>query len=362
MNPVRTPLIEAAINNHADIVTMLLDRRVDVAYKTRLRTTAASLTRVHGNVEIQKVLEMREGLQFAHDALLRAITLSDVEYVGADAEGSYSCSFVPLCPNRAVRKMVGDGEMYKRNHLSVLEQRLRDVITELAADTERESALVAEISAAEEVIRACYVEMYGEGWDKPDDDAPQFGEFKEVVVRPPTPPRVPRAYRGTQGALRVCTAELAAVQENLRYLKAEVACVLYPVWLVSHACVLLQKIALHKRIWVAKLLRFRSFTGHTALAWAASLNCEEIVDVLYTHGANISVDDDVLITSADLIRAAWSYYKWKCSEERGRIESFVLRYTRDALEMVHLLVVLRRRRTIRRSCRVPVCEALYNCR
>ena len=74
----RTPLIEAAANNHAAIVTMLLDRRVDVAYKTRTRTTAAMVTRLHGNVEIQKVLELREHLQLAHDALLRAITLGDV--------------------------------------------------------------------------------------------------------------------------------------------------------------------------------------------------------------------------------------------------------------------------------------------
>lgn len=77
----RTPLIEAAVNNHASIVTMLLDRRVNVAYRTRTRTTAAMLTRLHGNVEIQKVLEMREGLQLAHDALLRAISVNDIEYV-----------------------------------------------------------------------------------------------------------------------------------------------------------------------------------------------------------------------------------------------------------------------------------------
>ena len=77
----RTPLIEAAVNNHTSIVTMLLDRRVNVAYRTRTRTTAAMLTRLHGNVEIQKVLEMREGLQLAHDALLRAISVNDIEYV-----------------------------------------------------------------------------------------------------------------------------------------------------------------------------------------------------------------------------------------------------------------------------------------
>jgi hypothetical protein len=83
-------------------------------------------------------------------------------------------------------------------------------------------------------------------------------------------------------------------------------------WLVSS-----QKVELHKKIWVARLLRFRSFTGHTALCWAAALDHEEIVDLLFLHGGNPSVDDDVLIASADLIRAAWHYYCWKKSPQRA---------------------------------------------
>ena len=119
---------------------------------------------------------------------------------------------------------------------------------------------------------------------------------------------------------------------------------------------------MHKKIWVARLLRFRSFTGHTALAWAAALDHEEIVDVLYLHGGNISVDDDVLIASADLIRYAWMFYKWKRSPQRAAIASVVFRMTKDAWEGVHLQVVLKRRRAIRASCRVPIIEALYNSR
>ena len=65
--------------------------------------------------------------------------------------------------------------------------------------------------------------MYGEGWDQPDDDAPQFGEFKQVIVRPRTPDVVPRRYRGTQGALRINRVELEEVQANLRYLVVEVS-------------------------------------------------------------------------------------------------------------------------------------------
>ena len=239
--------------------------------------------------------------------------------------------------------MVADGEMYKQNHLYVLEARLAETITEVAQKTARETELVEEVAEAEAVIRDCYNEMYGVGWDAPPDDAPQFGEFKTEIVRPPTPERVPRRYRGTQGALRMAKKELEQVQQDLRYLVVE------------------QKL-LRKRIWVAKLLRFRSFTGHTALAWAAALDHDEIVDVLYTHGGNISVDDDVLIASADLIKASFKYYHWKTSAERAEIASVVLRFSRDALELVNLMVVLKRRRAIRAGCRVPVCEALYNSR
>jgi hypothetical protein len=53
------------------------------------------------------------------------------------------------------------------------------------------------------------------------------------------------------------------------------------------------------------------------LAWAAALDHEEIVDLLFLHGGNPSVDDDVLIASADLIRAAWHYYCWKKSPQRA---------------------------------------------
>jgi hypothetical protein len=87
----RTPLGEAAAHNNLHIVQMLLDRRVDVTYKTRQRTTASMLARLHGNEEVLKVLEMREGLQRAHDALIRAITLSDVEY-GAVQLCASACS------------------------------------------------------------------------------------------------------------------------------------------------------------------------------------------------------------------------------------------------------------------------------
>jgi hypothetical protein len=128
------------------------------------------------------------------------------------------------CSRRLVRRMVSDGEPYKRNHLHVLESRLEQVIIEIAANQDREQQLIAEIAEAERQIQLCYEEMYGKGWDAPDPDAPQFGEFKQVIVRPPTPPdRVPRRYRGTQGALRMNRTELDDVQMNLRYLKAEVS-------------------------------------------------------------------------------------------------------------------------------------------
>lgn len=48
--------------------------------------------------------------------------------------------------------MVSDGEMYKRNHLIVLEDRLTEVIGLIERNTTREAELVAEISACEAVI------------------------------------------------------------------------------------------------------------------------------------------------------------------------------------------------------------------
>ncbi len=48
--------------------------------------------------------------------------------------------------------MVSDGEMYKRNHLIVLEDRLTEVIGLIERNTTREAELVTEISACETVI------------------------------------------------------------------------------------------------------------------------------------------------------------------------------------------------------------------
>ncbi len=44
---------------------------------------------------------------------------------------------------------------------------------------------------------------------------------------------------------------------------------------------------------------------------------QEILDALFLHGGNLSVDDDVLIASADLIKSVYKYYRWKVSPERA---------------------------------------------
>ncbi len=67
-----------------------------------------------------------------------------------------------------------------------------------------------------------------------------------------------------------------------------------------------QRGSLQRRVWVARLMRHRSRTGHTAVCWAVALDHQEIIDVLYTHGANLNIDDDVLVCSVDLIKVKLS--------------------------------------------------------
>ena len=38
------------------------------------------------------------------------------------------------------------------------------------------------------------------------------------------------------------------------------------------------------------------------VCWAAALDHQEILDELFVHGANLGVDDDVLVASADLLK------------------------------------------------------------
>jgi hypothetical protein len=60
---------------------MLLLRKVDVSHRSRLRMSAAKAAALRGHTNIHKVLESSEVLEKAHDALLKAITLSDVGWV-----------------------------------------------------------------------------------------------------------------------------------------------------------------------------------------------------------------------------------------------------------------------------------------
>lgn len=146
-----TPLTEAARGNHHAIVQMLLNRcaraasacrwsisfvgltafrlhvhcrRVNVPHKTRLRMTAAKIASINNNKDIHRVLATREVLEKAHEALLKAIMLSDVESVCA-CPGA--CTAVPLltflCRRVQVTNMVQNGEPYRMNHMQVLEHR-----------------------------------------------------------------------------------------------------------------------------------------------------------------------------------------------------------------------------------------------